>query len=277
MKSVLITGGTGSLGTALAERLILLEVPRICIFSRSEKDQAVMKRRFPQLSRFFIGDVRDRNRLHRAMVGCDTVIHAAALKRIEVGVYNPAEMIYTNCLGSINVVEAARDAGVAKTVLVSTDKAVAPRSPYGDTKALAESIFCAANAHYGAAGSLYSVVRYGNVWGSNGSVVPIWRDICRSGAIGHITDPECTRFFITLPQAVDFVLRAIEEMRGGEIFTPDLPAYRLGDVWKAIFGFYSSAQIGLPKHEKLHEQMELDGPASNEVRRMSVEEIKFYL
>ncbi len=288
MKSVLITGGTGSLGNALAERLLQLEVPRICIFSRSEKDQAAMRRKFPQVTRFFIGDVRDRKRLHRAMEGCDTVIHAAALKRIEVGVYNPMEMVNTNVYGSANAVEAARDAGVGKTILVSTDKAVSPVSTYGETKALAEQIFDAANTHYGTSGSLYSKVRYGNVWGSNGSVVPIWRDIIRSGANPEITDPDCTRFFITLPRAVDFILGAIDKMKGGETFVPDLPAYRLGDVARALVPAIENSCnyalqdhgfviTGLPKHEKKHEVMELDGPTSEEARRMSVEELRSYL
>ncbi len=275
MKSVLITGGTGSLGNALVERFINIGVPRICVISRSEGKQAEMRQRFPQVTRFWIRDVRERDRLRRAMDGCDVVIHAAALKRIEVGVNDPIEMAATNTAGSANVVEAARDAHVGKVVLISTDKAVAPISPYGSSKALAESFFRTANAHYGTSGSLYSIVRYGNVWGSNGSVVPKWRAICGSGGTCELTDPDCTRFFITLPQAVDFILGAIAKMGGGETFVPSLPAYSMGDLAKAMG--ITPTIIGLPEHEKLHEVMELGGRPSNEARRMSVEELRSYL
>lgn len=274
MKSVLITGGTGSLGNALAERFINLGVPKIRILSRNERDQALMRQKFPQITRFIIRDVRDREGLRRAMEGCDVVIHAAALKRIEVGIYDTVELILTNVLGSVNVTEAARDAGVEKTILVSTDKAVAPISPYGNSKALAEQIFRTADDHYRASGSLYSVVRYGNVWGSNGSVVPKWRAIGREAGHCEITDPDCTRFFITLPQAVDFILGTIASMPQ-RVRVPKLPAYRMGDLAEAMG--INPTVTGLPKHEKLHEIMELDGPASNEVRRMSVEELRSYL
>ncbi len=234
--------------------------------------------------RFFIGDVRDFPRLRRAMDGCEAVIHAAALKRIEVGVYNPDEMVKTNVLGTANVIDAVRSAGVQRCVLVSTDKAFEPISPYGYSKALAESLFTAANAS--TTGALYSGVRYGNVWGSNGSVFPLWRSILSSGGRPALTDPECTRFFMLLSEAVDFVLGALERMRGGEIFVPDLPAYDLRTLARAMVpqvesDCYSQLRrhfdiIGLPKHEKLHESMEA-GNCSKDAKRMSIEELRLHL
>ena len=283
MNSVLITGGTGTLGHGIVERLLQKdECRRICILSRSEKDQAAMSRKFSDdRLRFFIGDVRDYFRLRRAMDGCEIVIHAAALKRIEVGVYNPDEMVKTNVQGSINVVEAARQADVEKCVLVSTDKAFQPISPYGYSKAIAESLFLAADSQRSVTGPRYSGVRYGNVWGSAGSVVPLWRGILASGGRPTITDPECTRFFMLLADAVSFVLGAVEKMRGGEIFVPDLPAYRLGDLAQAMFdpvrqGWTQMDKAGLPSHEKLHESME-EGKCSKDARRMSIEELRSHL
>ncbi len=285
MKSVLITGGTGTLGHGIVERLLReRDCKRVCILSRGEKDQAAMARKFDNARlRFFIGDVRDYFRVRRAMDGCEVVIHAAALKRIEVGVYNPDEMVKTNVLGTANVVEAARDAGVERCVLVSTDKAYEPISPYGYSKALAESLFTAASASRGSSGPLYAGVRYGNVWCSAGSVVPLWRSILASGGRPIITDPDCTRFFMLLSEAVDFVLGAVERMQGGEIFVPDLPAYRLGDLATAM-GFNPGPRgrelmaevVGLPAHEKLHESMEKE-KCSKDARRMSIEELRSHL
>ncbi len=276
MNSVLITGGTGSLGNALVPKLLARGVTRVCIYSRSEKDQAAMRRMYPHANlRWFIGDVRERDTLRRAIEGCDTVIHAAALKRIEVGVYNPGQMFRTNIWGSENVAEASRDAGASKVMLISTDKAVQPVSPYGVSKLAAESLFLAANDHYSATGTRLSVVRYGNVWCSNGSVVPLWRYIVRSGAIPTITDPECTRFFMTLDEASTFVINALRVMRGGEVSVPELPAYRLGDVAEAMG--INPIVTGLPKHEKLHEIMTLGGISSNEAERMTIEQIRNHL
>ena len=276
MNSVLITGGTGTLGHGLVERLLQSEVGRICIISRGEKAQADMARKFPDdRVRFFIGDVRDRWRLRRAMDGCDVVIHAAALKRIEVGVYNPDEMVKTNVLGAANIIEGARDASVNKVVLVSTDKAFEPVSPYGYSKALAESLFVSANAHRHPAGPRYSIVRYGNVWKSNGSVVPLWQSILASGKGPLVTDPACTRFFMRLSEAVDFVLGAIEKMIGGEIFTPTLPAYSIGDLMQAM-RLPACDFSGLPAHEKLHESMKA-GDCSRDARRMSIEELRLHI
>ncbi len=280
MKSVLITGGTGTLGHGIVEKLLQEDkYERICILSRGEKEQAAMARRFSDSRlRYFIGDVRDHLRVRRAMDGCEIVIHAAALKRIEVGVYNPEEMVKTNVLGTANVIEAARDVGAKRCVLVSSDKAFEPISPYGYSKALAESLFTAADASSGPAGPRYAGVRYGNVWCSAGSVVPLWRSIIASAGRPVITSPDCTRFFMLLSEAVDFVLGAIEKMRGGEIFVPDdLPAYTIGDLAIAMGNYWGKWPIvGLPSHEKMHESMER-GKCSKDARRMSVEELKGYL
>ena len=279
MKSILITGGTGTLGHGLTKELLRRGVERICIVSRNEKAQSDMRRLFddPRL-RFFIGDVRDRWDLTRHMQGCDAVIHAAALKRIEVGLYSPFEMIKTNILGSHNVVEAARDAGVQKTILVSTDKAFEPVNLYGNSKAAAEKLFYGANEHYDKY-CRYACVRYGNVWCSNGSVAPLWKSILASGGRPLITDPECTRFFMLLTEAVDFVLEGLEKMEGGETFIPELPAYRLGDLAEAMLhGPWMNwfQETGLPKHEKRHESME-DGKCSRDARRMTIEELREHL
>ena len=279
--SVLITGGTGTLGHGLVEKLLSMEVGRICILSRGEKNQANMARKFSNdRLRFFIGDVRDRWRLRRAMDGCEVVIHAAALKRIEVGVYNPVEMKKTNIDGSENVIEAARDAGVAKAILISTDKACEPleTNPYGLSKAMAERFFLSADAWHGPTQKTrYAVVRYGNVWKSNGSVVPLWQSILASGGTPLITDPECTRFFMKVEEAVNFVLAAIHNMRGGELFVPELPAYRLGDLACAIPGMATNHKIcGLPPQEKMHESM-VSGVTSKDARRMTIEELRSHL
>ena len=278
MKSVLITGGTGTLGNGIVERLLQEDTcRRICIYSRGEKQQAEMARRFSNARlRFFIGDVRDYMRLRRAMDNCEVVIHAAALKRIEVGVYNPEEMVKTNVQGSANVIEAARHADVEQCILVSTDKAFQPISPYGYSKAIAESFFLAANSQRSIAGPRYSGVRYGNVWGSAGSVVPLWRGILAFGGRPTITDSECTRFFMLLADAVSFVLGAVEKMQGGEIFVPDLPAYRLGDLAMTMDPHGCFSVVGLPAYEKLHESME-EGKCSKDARRMSVEELRSFL
>ncbi len=232
--------------------------------------------------RFFIGDIRDYLRLRRAMDGCEVVIHAAALKRIEVGVYNPDEMVKTNVLGTANVVEAARNTGVERCILISSDKAYEPISPYGYSKALAESLFAAAAHSRGPSGPLYAGVRYGNVWCSNGSVVPLWRAELAAGRRPTIREPECTRFFMLLSEAVDFVLGAIDKMQGGEIFVPDsLPAYKLNDLACAMMTGKlefppDRDPNGLPPHEKLHESMQ-KGMCSKDARRMSIAELRSHL
>lgn len=276
MSSVLITGGSGAFGTALARELLTWENPyeRIIVFSRGEHRQAEMAREIAdpdQRLRFFIGDVRDRDRLLRAMAGVNVVIHAAALKRIEVGAYNPLEVMKTNILGAANVIESATDEGVDKVVALSTDKAFQPVSPYGTSKAFAESLFLAANNTRGWHGPRFAIVRYGNVWASTGSVVPTWREILKTSDTVPVTDPECTRFFMTMDEAVQLVLSTAETMNGGEIVIPTLPAYRLGDLAEALGA--KMQVIGLPKWEKLHESM-AEGNSSDKARRMSVAELR---
>lgn len=274
--NLLIVGGTGTFGKAFARKALDEGIERICIYSRSEWTQAQMRAQFndDQRLRWFIGDVRDRDRLVTAMQGIDAVIHAAALKRIEVGHYSPTELIKTNVTGTTNVVEAAFIAKVSKAVLLSTDKAVLPVSPYGQSKALAESIFLNANRMH--VGPKYAVVRYGNVWGSTGSVVPRWRELI---AHGHdsvpITDPDCTRFFMLPEEAVDLVWQTLRSMHGGELVIPDwLPAYRLGDLAAAMG--VKTHPIGLPEWEKKHEAMR-EGCTSDRARRMSINEIQQHL
>lgn len=265
---VLITGCSGFLGTNLLKSYIANGVDKICVFSRGEHRQAelrVLMKDHPAC-RWLIGDVRDAKRLERAMQGIDIVIHAAALKRIEVGYQNPDEMVKTNVMGSLNVVDAAAQCGVQKVLLISSDKAYQPVSPYGQSKALAESIFLTANnVHPG--GPKYAVVRYGNVWKSTGSVVPLWQSALRP----VMTDPECTRFYMTILQAVDFVMNTAETMNGGELAIPTLPAYRLGDL-AAAMGINPEI-TGLPKWEKRHESMS-DELCSATARRMPVAELK---
>ncbi len=278
MKSVLITGGTGTFGRRFVETVLeKTECERICIYSRGEHKQAEMSDNYRTgRLRFFIGDVRDRDRLRRAFEGVDVVVHAAALKRIEVGYYNPTEMIRTNVDGSLNVVEAAQDAGVRKVVLVSSDKAYQPVSPYGQTKALAESLFLAANHTVNKdKGPKFSVVRYGNVWKSAGSVVPKWQALRASGAESvPVTDPDCTRFFMTLDEAVQLVLDTIKTMQGGELNVPTLPAYRIGELAEAMG--LNMTITGLPHWEKKHENMD-NAKCSRDARRMSVEELRQWL
>lgn len=281
MKSVLITGGSGAFGTAFADFLLGITdtVPqRIVVYSRSEHRQAELRReleaRHPtaaQRMRYFIGDVRDRDRLRRAMDGIETVVHAAALKRIEVGAYNPLEVKKTNIDGAVNVIEAATDAHVTRVVALSTDKAFEPISPYGTSKAFAESLFLAANNTRGWRGPIFSVVRYGNVWNSTGSVVPTWRKMLETGDTVPVTDPECTRFFMTMQQAVDLVFDTALHSIGGETIIPDLPAYRLGDLAEAM-GARMDIR-GLPDYEKLHESMG-PGNSSDKARRMTVDELR---
>jgi UDP-N-acetylglucosamine 4,6-dehydratase len=221
--------------------------------------------------RFLIGDVRDLPRLRRAMQGVFAVVHAAALKRIEVGAYNPIEMTKTNVDGAINVVEATQDVGVSRVVALSTDKACEPCSPYGASKALAEAIFLAANNTVGAGGPRFSVCRYGNIFNSAGSVVPTWRRMIEGGAKAvPVTDPDCTRFYMELREAVDLVLETVNAMPR-ELVIPDLPAYRLGDLAEAM-GVKMIVK-GLPNWEKAHESMRIGEP-SDKARRMSVSELR---
>lgn len=269
MTSYLITGGSGFLGEGLIEPLLEhRHARRICIYSRSEYRQFQLRQRFPDPRlRWFIGDVRDVDRLRRAMFGVDVVIHAAALKRIEVGEYNPSEMFATNIQGSQNVLDAAEHAGVKVAVLVSSDKAYSPVSPYGISKAAAEALF---RRHSGRL--ITHVVRYGNVAGSTGSVIPVWRS---TQGVVSITDPNCTRFWMTREQAVEFVLGAARTDllpdHGGLSVPVGLPAFRVVDLATAMNKQYQV--VGLPAHEKLHESMDAN-QSSDKARLMSVNELK---
>jgi UDP-N-acetylglucosamine 4,6-dehydratase len=270
MNSVLITGGTGSFGQAFARRLLKEGVRRVVILSRGEHAQADMR---DQLSndrlRFFIGDVRDKERLRRAFEGVEVVIHAAALKRIEVGAYDPIEMVKTNVTGTMNVIEAAIDAKIKRVVGLSSDKAWQPISPYGQTKALAESLLLNANNLAGANGPKFSVTRYGNVAGSRGSVIPRWQAMKKSGLSSvPVTDPECTRFYMRMDEAVELVLKAI--WTNEQILIPSLPAYRLGDL-ADVLGVKMDVK-GLPSYEKKHEGMDF-GNTSDIARRMDRDEL----
>ena len=275
MKSVLITGGSGAFGEAFARRLLTTGVSRIVIYSRGEFRQATMARDLAGIDRndalrFMIGDVRDKDRLRRAMRGVDTVVHAAALKRIEVGNYNPDEMVRTNVVGTQNVIDACLDAGVKTAVFLSSDKAYQPVSPYGHSKALAECMFLAANNMRGAGGTVFTATRYGNVWRSTGSVAPVWETILASTDMVPVTDPECTRFFMRMDEAVDLVLQAISQ-KPKDVLIPTLPAYRLGDLAEAM-GARMDVR-GLPAWEKMHESMG-PGNSSDLARRMTVAELK---
>lgn len=280
MRSILVTGGTGTFGQAFVEFLLQQQSPpsRICIYSRGEHAQAAMRARFdddPRL-RWFIGDVRDVDRLRRAMYGIDCVVHAAALKRIEVGQYNPDEMVKTNVLGTMNVIETAAVTGVRKVVGLSSDKAYQPISPYGQSKALAESLLLAANEQFGGA-TRFAAVRYGNIWKAQGSVVPKWIAAIEGGAADiWITDEACTRFFMTARQAVELVRDTLWTMKGGELVIPEsLPAYCLSDLVRAFRELYGVDMrvVGLPPWEKLHESMR-EGLCSETAPRMTVDELR---
>lgn len=273
-RSILVTGGSGFFARGFVRKALDLGAERICIYSRGEYAQHLMRQEFggDARLRWLIGDVRDRDRLRRAMQDVELVVHAAALKRIEVGVENPTEMKKTNVDGTQNVIEAAIEADVAKVVYLSTDKAYQPCSAYGVSKAMAEAHILAANNERGSKGPRFSACRYGNVWGSTGSVVPSWRALIAAGAgVVPVTDPDCTRFFMTREQAVQLVLDTAATMRGGELAIPDLPAYRLGDLAQAM-GVVMDVK-GLPVTEKKDESMG-PGRCSADARRMSVDELR---
>jgi UDP-N-acetylglucosamine 4,6-dehydratase len=276
LQSVLITGGTGYFGRAFAREVLESGISeRVCIYSRCEHRQAAMRAEFDDdyRLRFFVGDVRDRERLTRAMHGVDVVVHAAALKRIEVGHYNPDEMVKTNVLGAMNVIDAAVDSHwVQKAVLLSSDKAFEPVSAYGQSKALAEALFLAANRTHSdrLQGPRFAVTRYGNVAGSTGSVIPRWRERIARGEAVPVTDPECTRFWMTIEEAVELVLTTIDEMPS-EPAIPLLPAFRLGDLAEAM-GARMDIR-GLDFWEKQHESMRR-GLSSDVVPRFSVDELR---
>lgn len=256
--SILITGGTGSFGKALITRLLDdIRPHRIVVYSRDELKQWEVRQQFaddPRL-RWFIGDVRDLPRLQRAMHQVDFVVHAAALKQVDTGEYNPFEFVKTNVLGSQNVVEAAIDAGVKKVVALSTDKASSPINLYGATKLTADKIFILGNHYAAAYPTRFSVVRYGNVTGSRGSIIPKFKALHAAGESLPITDLRCTRFLITLPQAVQMVLDTFEMMQGGELVVPHIPSHMVTDLAQAIAPGAKMHDIGLRPGEKLHEEM----------------------
>jgi UDP-N-acetylglucosamine 4,6-dehydratase len=252
--SILVTGGTGSFGTKFVEVVLARHRPRrLVVFSRDELKQSEMRARFnhPAL-RFFIGDVRDRDRLIRAMHDVDLVVHAAALKQIPPCEYNPFEAIQTNVIGAKNVIDAAIDGGVKRVIAISTDKAVNPVNLYGATKLCAEKLFVQGNAYGFPRGTIFACVRYGNVIGSRGSVIPLWEAQRANGTV-TVTDPKMTRFWITLEQGVEFVIRCIGLMRGGEIFVPKLPSMRIMDLVEAVTPGCRTDFIGIRPGEKLHE------------------------
>ncbi len=252
--TILLTGGTGSFGNAFAERM-LDEWPDavVRLFSRDELKQSEMRARLGEHRlRYLIGDVRDHDRLVRAARGADVIIHAAAMKQVPACEYNPFEAVQTNVLGAQNVVDAAIDAGVARVIALSTDKAVNPANLYGATKLCAEKIIVQGNAYATQSGTRLSCVRYGNVVGSRGSVVPLFRRQLAEGRL-TITDERMTRFWITLPQAVDLVLFALREARGGEIFIPKIPSMKVVDLAEAMAPGCPREIIGIRPGEKLHE------------------------
>lgn len=259
-RAILVTGGTGSFGRAFVRHVLAHypDVKRLVIYSRDElkqfeMSQTVGEKEYPAI-RYFIGDIRDADRLRRALEGIDLVIHAAALKQVPAAEYNPFECIKTNVLGAQNLIDASLDCGVATVVALSTDKAAAPINLYGATKLCSDKLFIAANNVKGSRNLRFCVVRYGNVMGSRGSVIPFFLERKRSGVL-PITDPAMTRFNISLDEGVEMVLWAAKNTRGGEIFVPKIPSYRLVDVATAIAPECRHAVVGLRPGEKIHEEM----------------------
>ena len=265
--SLLITGGTGTIGSALSRDALTRGFERVCIFSRDEYKQAMLRSQMPDdRLRWFLGDIRDRERLRRALEGVDCVIHAAALKRVEAGEFNPGEFVKTNVLGTLNLIEAAHDAGVKRVVGLSTDKALNPQNAYGATKLLMEKLLLAANNARVATGPAFAVTRFGNVAASRGSVIEMW-----NSGIGVLTDPACTRYWLTEAQALSIVWAALE-MMPVEPLIPTLRAYRLGDLAEAM-NIAHLRTVGLRAGESLHEQMR-DGETSETAPRMTVDELR---
>lgn len=259
-KSILITGGTGTFGKAFTKYVLEhYEPKKIVIYSRDEYKQFIMQNEFKGFKdklRFFIGDVRDRDRLARAFEGVDYVIHAAALKQVPACEYNPAEAIKTNINGAQNVIDAALNAGIKKVVALSTDKAVNPVNLYGGTKLVSDKLFIAANAYAGSKDICFSIVRYGNVAGSRGSVIPLFHNIIMNGETElPITDYRMTRFWISLEQGVELVVKALEEAVGGETFISKIPSFKVTDLAEAMLPGCKMKEVGIREGEKLHEVM----------------------
>lgn len=259
-KAILITGGTGSFGKAFTKYVFEhYEPKKIIIYSRDEFKQFIMRNEFKKYEdrlRFFIGDVRDKERLKRALEGVDYVVHAAALKQVPACEYNPAEAIKTNIGGAQNVIDAALDCGVKKVVALSTDKAVNPVNLYGGTKLVSDKLFIAANAYAGSKDICFSIVRYGNVAGSRGSVIPFFQNLLNQGKKElPITDYRMTRFWISLQQGVELVIKALEEAKGGETFISKIPSFKITDLAQAMCPGCDMPEVGIREGEKLHEIM----------------------
>lgn len=275
MSSILITGATGAFGKAFVNELLCGDTyDRICIYSRGEAKQAQMRDEFDDDDRlrWFIGDVRDKDRLRQALNGIDHVVHAAALKRIETCFYNSEEVTKTNVLGTLNVINNAVENKVKRVVTLSSDKAYNPVSIYGFSKAMAEHITLNANHTYGKTGPIFTAVRYGNILNSTGSVIPKWFDAKNNGRQIYLTDPDCTRFSMYQEEAVKLVIDAIETDQTDKPLIPILPAYRLGDLAEAM-EINDYQIIGLPVYEKMHECMDHDN-CSQFARRLSIDELK---
>ncbi|HYI07941.1 MAG TPA: UDP-N-acetylglucosamine 4,6-dehydratase (inverting) [Thermoanaerobaculia bacterium] len=258
-KSILVTGGTGSFGKRFIRRVLAESSPeRVIVYSRDELKQYELSQLFPEAEfpslRYFLGDVRDRNRLARALTGVDIVIHAAALKHVTAAEYNPFEFVKTNVMGAENLIDTCIDAGVEKVVALSTDKASNPINLYGATKLCSDKLFVAGNSYAGRSKTRFSVVRYGNVMGSRGSVIPFFLS-CRSKGVLPITDDRMTRFWITLDQGIELVMAALEQMQGGEIFVPKIPSMKVVDLAAALAPECRLEMIGIRPGEKLHECM----------------------
>ena len=259
-KTILITGGTGSFGHHFVDYVVKHYNPKkIIIYSRDEFKQFNMRNQYKEyddILRFFIGDVRDKDRLYRALNGVDYVIHAAALKQVPACEYNPIEAIKTNINGACNVIEASLDRDVKKIIALSTDKAVSPINLYGSTKMVSDKLFSAANAYSGNDGTRFAVVRYGNVAGSRGSVIPFFQSIIDKGETKlPITDYRMTRFWISLEDGVKLVIKALEEARGGETFISKIPSFKITDLAQAMFPGCEMPEVGIREGEKLHEVM----------------------
>ena len=265
-KSLLITGGTGSFGKLFVKTALeRLELRRLVIFSRDELKQFEMQQTYDSpIIRYFIGDVRDPERLHRALAGIDVVVHAAALKQVPAAEYNPFEAIKTNVLGAENVINACINNGVERIIALSTDKAANPINLYGATKLCSDKLFINGNVYSGASATRFAVVRYGNVVGSRGSVIPFFAAKRKTGVL-PITDPRMTRFWITLQQGVDFVINSLEKMSGGEIFVPKIPSMNILDLAAAIAPECKTTIVGIRPGEKLHEVMVPEDDARSSV------------
>lgn len=268
-KSILITGGTGSFGKKFIELMLENYKPKkLIVFSRDELKQFEMQQRWNSKNysciRYFLGDVRDKERLMRAFSGVDYVIHAAALKQVPAAEYNPQECIKTNVLGAMNIIDAALHCKVKKIVALSTDKACNPINLYGATKLCSDKLFVAANVYGGFEGTRFSVVRYGNVVGSRGSVVPFFKERMETGIL-PITDPRMTRFWITLSQGAEFVLKCLEIGQGGEIFVPKIPSMKITDLARAICSECEQENVGIRPGEKIHEMLISEDEARNTV------------